>query len=196
MYRLDGGDYERSLATRYRVSFEDQLSLIVRFAPGDTLPICDGGGHFFDLTYLKTIADISDHRVVPTIFNRMGGATRHLALVKGDFTVHYSNTSLRGYLSKLRWRIVNNVRKDTGTEGFRNRELLSPAFFRVKQYLFLPYALSLAGPIIDAIWLALSQRNAGLLIHAPLSVYTAGMILWQYTLKFARAKRKSTAYGA
>ena len=101
MYRLDGGDYVQSLKARYKVSYEDDTVVIVEFSDRDVLPICDGGGHCFDLEFLKRTADTSSEAVVPVIFQTMAQETKKLAVIKSDYTLHYSSADLKTYLKKL-----------------------------------------------------------------------------------------------
>jgi glycosyltransferase involved in cell wall biosynthesis len=194
MYRIDGGDYGKSLR-RYSIAYEDDARLTVRFTERDVLPICDGGGHCFDLSYLKEVADITELALIPVIFNRMAERTAHLGLVKGDFTLHYSTTSVGRYIKKLRWRIIANVHRATGTEGFTNRAGSQPRAFQLKKYLFVLYGFSIIWPLIDACCLAVKYRKRAFLLHLPLSCYAAACITFQYILKLCGVNPKLGGYG-
>lgn len=196
MHRLDGSDYVRSLANRYGIAYEDESVLVVAFGGGDALPICDGGGHCFDLEFLKSACDISDPQVVGAIFPIMAEHSRHLAVVKDDYTLHHATLSLRRYINKLNWRVIANVHAASGSGGFVKREALAPGWFGLKKYLFIPYAFTLVGPLIDAMLLCVKHRRAGFLAHLPLSFYTAAAILYQTALKTAGVRRELKAYGS
>lgn len=191
LYRLDGGDYVRSLKSRYSVAYEDESILIVQFQKGDVLPICDAGGHCFDLGYLR---DLTGADYVPSLFNRMAEETHRLAVIKGDFMLHYSTVSVKQLISKLRWRIITNVHRPIGNEGFVNREKYFPLQFRLKKYLYPLYAFTLVGPLIDALHMTLTKKNPAFLWHFPLAVYTAAFITWQYALKLLKISPRLQSY--
>lgn len=195
MYQLDGGDYVASLSRRYHVCYDSEESMVVEFSENDVLPICDGGGHCFDLEFLREIADLSDVGVIPVIFSLMAERTRRLGVVKGDFTEHHSTVSLKRYFSKIRWRIRSNVHRLTGTEGYTNREAREPEYFRFRKYLFIPYALSVILPTVDAVRMSISRRDVWYLMHTPISLYTACNILWELTLKAMGIRPHLGAYG-
>jgi len=180
MYRIDGGDYVESMRKRYRVIYEDDHLLVAHFSKRDILPICDAGGHCFDLSFLR---ELTGESYVPALFNRMAEHTMTLAVVKGDFMLHYSTVSLKQFLSKLRWRIITNVHKQLGNEGFINRERYAPPTFRLKKYVFPLYAFTLIGPLVDSALLTIRYRKSAYLLHFPLAVYTAAFIVWQYLRK-------------
>lgn len=194
IYRLDGGDYFRSLKRRYTLAYEDQRLLIVKFKDDDLYPICDGGGHCFDLSYLKSHATLSKE-LVPVIFPSMAHQTRRLAVIKDDFTVHYSTASLQRYVRKLHWRVVTSVFQSTGTEGFVSRQRFHPRRVNLKKYLFIAYAFTLIGPFVDAVNMALSRRNIDLLIHFPLTLFTACDIGVQHARKLLRLQPRFASYG-
>ena len=196
MYRIDGSDYARSLKERYTVWHEDERTLIVEFKDNDVLPICDGGGHCFDLEYLKKIGDVNSPGTVSVVFPRMAQSTRKLAVVKNDYTLHFSTATMRGIINKINWRIVINVHECTGTEGFKQRQRLSPRRFATKKYLFMLYAASILGPMSDAIRLAWTKKSWAFLLHLPLTVYLAGFILYQYLLKVIHVRPALKSYGS
>ena len=195
MYGLDGGDYVASLRRRYQVTLDDESSLVVKFGAKDVLPICDGGGHCFDVDFLRQIVDISAAAVVPLIFSLMADRTQALGVIKGDFTEHYSTVSLLRLLKKIHWRIRSNVHRLTGIEGYVNREKREPWTFRMKKFIFIPYALSVVFPLVDALGMCIRRRHAWYLMHVPLSIFTAVAILWELGLKTLGFQPPLRAYG-
>lgn len=191
LYRLDGGDYVSSLRENYTIDYEDESSLIVRFREGETLPICDAGGHCFDLRYLR---ELTGRDYVPSLFNRMARETNRLAVVKGDFMLHYSTVSVRQLVKKLNWRIITNMHREIGNEGYVNREEYFTPAFRRKKFLFPLYGLTLIGPAYDAVALTLRYRDVTYLMHFPLSVYAAAAIGWQFLRKLAGMPPRVPSY--
>jgi glycosyltransferase involved in cell wall biosynthesis len=197
MYGIDGGDYVPSLKKKYKVYFENEKFIIFEFSNKDILPIVDGGAHFFNLDYFKKIADIENPGVILKIFNIMSQETRKLAIVKNDFVVHYSTTGLKNYIEKLKWRIIGNIHYncESGRGAFWAREKLQPGWFRFKKYLFIPFSFSVILPLYASIYLAVSKKQINFILHFPLTVYTAGYIIYQYFFKLINIKPQLKSYG-
>lgn len=195
MHRLDAGDLWSGLQRRYDVVRADPEYLVVRFGKDDVLPIVDGG-HFFRLDYLRTIADVRDHTIIPRLFHVMCAEHRQLGVVKDDFSIHYSTGDYRTATKKIEWRIVMNVHHAaSGSAGFAGREHTQPRAFRLKKYLFIPYALSIGAPAVDAALLSVRYRNPGMLYHLPLTVRAGISILKHTALKALGVNVAQSAYG-
>lgn len=195
MHRLDAGEHFDALRHRYDVIREDPDYVVMQLRKNDVLPIVDGG-HFFRLAYLRTIADVRDHTIIARLFTMMAREHRQLGVVKGDLIRHYSATEYKVAKSKVEWRIVNNVHHvESGAVGFIGREQLQPRSFRMKKYLFIPYALSVAAPALDAALLTVKYRNPGMLYHLPLSVGAGLSILKHTALKALGVKVGQKTYG-
>lgn len=196
MHRLDSGDNWSSLRSRYKVVRETPQYLVVQFAKDDVIPIVDGGGHFFRLDHLRQIADVTDHTIVARLFITMAAEHRQLGVTKDDFISHYSTAEYETAKAKIEWRIVGNVHHaDSGSVGYAGREHLQPRAFRMKKYLFIPYALSVAGPVLDAALLSVKYRSTGMLYHAPLAVRAGLSILKHSALKALGVKVGHGVYG-
>lgn len=178
IYRIDGSDYWNGLLNNYHTEVREKV-LIATFVHSDILPICDAGAHFFDLGYLKSIADINDIRTVPIIFPVMASHTKKLAVISDDYTIHYSKQNWSSFKNKLRWRVISNVHRATGAEGYRSRESFHPRWIYFKTILFVLYGTSIVLPIYDAIRLAVSYRKLGFLVHFPATIYTLAALAKQ-----------------
>ena len=126
----------------------------------------------------------------------MAHADRLLAVVKDDFTDHYSTAHYRTAKAKIEWRVVGNMHHaELGMAGYANREEAQPSSFRWRKYLFLPYAMSLAGPAVDAAILAVRSGKPGMLYHLPLTVATGLSIVKHGALKVLGIKPTQRVYG-
>lgn len=106
------------------------------------------------------------------------------AILEKDGIFHYSADSLERYLNKLKWRVIVNIfYKSIPGTGYSNRESYQPIFFKMKKYLFLPYAISLIFPIITTIKLILKIRSISVLLHPFFSIYIAFQIIYYLFLK-------------
>lgn len=195
MHRIDASDMWHMLQERYRVARAEPDYLVVQLGPRDVLPICDDG-HFFSLEYLRTIADPADLSIIPRLLNLMAREHRQLAVVKDDFMRHYSTSDYRTAKRKIEWRIVGNVHHvASGSVGYASREDLQPAAFSMKKYFFIPYSLSVIGPVIDAARMTVRYRNAAMLYHVPLTTFAGLSILKHTALKALGVKVGHGVYG-
>lgn len=133
---------------------------------------------------------------LPHVFYYLSKADKKIAIMREDPILHYSADSLGKFLSKIKWRIKNNIkfRKRLGDAGFAGREQFGGQFFAYKKYLFLPYSLLLFPVIIDSIYLAGSRRNARYLLHFPLCLYTVWLISYYSASKFMGLKIELKSY--
>lgn len=195
MHRLDAGDHLHALRERYSIVREESDYVVLGIGKSEVLPIIDGG-HFFRIDHLRTLADLSDHTVIARLFTLMALEHRQLGVVKNDRILHHSATEYRVAKAKVEWRIVNNIHHvASGAVGFVGREQLQPRSFRLKKYLFIPYALSIAGPALDAARLTIEYKNSGMLYHLPLAVGAGVSILKHTALKALGVKVGQKAYG-
>jgi glycosyltransferase involved in cell wall biosynthesis len=195
MHRLDAMDIWNELPRRYPLIREEADYRIFEVGKNDAIPICDDG-HFFRFDYLKQLADPGDLTIIPRLLNIMIKEHRLLAIVKDDFNVHHSTADYRTAMRKIEWRIVGNMHHvESGSIGFASRESLQPRSFRLKKYLFLPYALSVAAPALDAAILTVRYRNPAMLYHFPLAVRTGVSIVKHGVLKALGVKPGHQVYG-
>jgi glycosyltransferase involved in cell wall biosynthesis len=195
MYGVDADDYLTSLDNRFkRKEIKEDYTI---FHIGTEIPpICDGGGHFFDLSYLKKHLDVSDPHIVSRIFDEMTARTRTFAAFRNDFILHYSNTQFTNYVNKVYWRIVNNMHYvNVGITGFSGRQHSMPYWFQLKKLLFIPLSLILIWPLYSSIVLVAQTKNLRYFIHTPIAFYTAWTICIQFIRKILRTPPPITTYG-
>ncbi len=143
---------------------------------------------YLDLINEFSLADI------PKIFYRMTEEDTRFAVLKNDFITHYSSDTLNRFLKKIRWRILSNLFfKDKTGAGFSNRQEFSSN--KHKKYLFIPYAFSVILPFAESVIKALKYKNAALLIHTPLTIYTASLILYYSARLMIKRPPQLTRYG-
>lgn len=196
IYRIDSGDFLGCFLKRQNVVFEKNGAYVFEFSQADRLPICDGGGHFFRLEYLRSLEDVSSPDVVPRVFQIMALQFRRIGVVRSDFTMHYATSNFIGFLRKVHWRVVGNVHySHTNMAGQSARDKLSGSLsHRLKKYLFIPYALTFAGPLAHAILLSFRHGHAGYLLHFPATVYTALDIVFQMARRLIGSRPKWGIY--
>lgn len=202
MYGISSGKeyYFKSFTMRYSLESETDSFAVVAFQKSSQLPLVDiCAGNAINLKYVKeAYADsVSDVSIVPRIFSLIAHDIGKIALLKNDSIIHYSSDSYRKYMKKLRWRVIVNIHfaNKVGV-GFSNREDFQPLLFRLKKYLFIPYALSLAIPLCESVYYMFLRKKFVCLLHFPLTVYTAALIVYQLFLKILNCPPKLKSYGA
>ena len=195
MYGIDAGNYRQSLESKFKSQIV-QDSYILYTVTNETLPICDGGGHFFDLSYLKENFDYKNSKTVSRIFDLMVGKTKQFAVVNNDFVEHYSNTTVRAYMHKIKWRVIGNIHYSQETiTGFSERKKSQTSLFKFKKFLFIPLSIVLIWPIYSSAILMVKNRNVLYLLHVFFSLYTAITIVIYFALRLLKIKPVLTHYG-
>ncbi len=196
MYRVDGGDQWTSLRRKYRVLSEQDRACVIRIDEDKELPLCDGGAHFFRLEELRRVADVTDPTVIVRLFDLLARKHRLIGVLADDFIHHYSSASLDVARAKIRTRILANTYESTsGQAQYANRESDQPLAFRLKKFLYLPYSLSVAAPLVDAVALSVRHRNPALMCHFPLAVETGASIVWHKALATLGVSKRVKRYG-
>lgn len=195
MYGIDAGDYIHSLENTFKSKTVHDRYVLYEVT-NETLPICDGGGHFFDLSYLKENFDYKNSKTVSRIFDLMVGKTKQFAVVNNDFVEHYSNTTVRAYMHKIKWRVIGNIHYSQETiTGFSEREKSQTSLFKCKKFLFIPLSIMLIWPIYSSAILMVKNRNILYLLHIFFSLYTAITIVIYFALRLLKIKPVLTHYG-
>jgi glycosyltransferase involved in cell wall biosynthesis len=176
----------------------------VDFGDTNQLPLIEllAMGTLIDVSFFKEqFPDfVSTPENLPHLFYMLMTKETKVAICKRHILVHYSSESVKGYLNKISWRIKNNIHhtEGVGAAGFLVREQLMSSrekgYSRFKKFLFLPYALLILPCLIGTTKLLLTRRKYIYAIHLPLSIYTAGQIVYHQCLKTLGYKPKLTSY--
>ena len=142
-------------------------------------------GTLIDLNYFRSIYDSDKHAedFVHLFYIMIDDGYKDVIVSKNDPLEHYSVDSLKSYLPKLRWRIINNVHyAERAAQGFSGRQKQTRSSC-IRKYLFPLYAISTLFPLIDAMYYAFSRRNSAFLLHPYLCWYVTIYIMFQYVRK-------------
>jgi len=127
----------------------------------------------------------------------MGTENSFLGITHDDVLLHYSAENIKGYLAKIKWRIMNNIfhRKSMGITGYLSRERFnSTNISLIKKYFFIPYSILLLPCFFDSVYLSVTRRNFLYLIHTPLCLYTATLIIIYSVKKMIGVTEVMTSY--
>ena len=191
IYRLtkDFRFFVPSLRKRYNVIYEDTNYIVIKTSTKEgRVPLMEvlAAGGIADRSYLlKNFRKISKNKLLflPNLLVHLLSLSPYIAVMKNDPLYHYSAENAGKYLKKLEWRIKNNIyfTHTTGSAGFLRRERYEGRNTTIQKYLFIPYSLSIVLPFLDALWLCVTRKNLSYLVHVPLSVITAILIVYHYT---------------
>lgn len=158
------------------------------------------GGSMFDKQFLiQNFPKIKEnYSLLNHAFYLIASKSPYLAITKDDPVAHYSSTSLSKYLKKIEWRVTNNVYGTNNIDKtvFLGREAIVKNANIIKKYLFIPYALSFVFPLIDSLRLSITRKQVGYLIHLPLSLYAAILIITHIALKSLGFTPDFKSYGS
>lgn len=190
----------KSWSEKYKIIYKDKNCIVFDFSNVKSLPLIDlfAGGCMIDLSFYRNNFPIIQKNpdLVAQLFYLLDSKRELLAITKNDNTLHYSSVSIYKYLKKISSRVKNNVFDTTmGRAGFLGREKYQIPSFQTKKYLFIPYSFSVIFPLLDSIYLTITRRQLVYLIHLPLCIYTAVLIIYYYFLKSLSLKPKIKSYG-
>ena len=196
VYGINGADYLWSLIKNKYLIVRNENFVEIKLDNKKIIPICDGGGHFFDLQYLKNNFDINNLNISSQIFNLMVFKASHFSVLKNDFINHYGTSTLKVYFKKINFRIINNIFYKNETAGFINRESRMPLYCKIKKIIFIPFSLTFIPAIIYSIEKGIKYKKSYLFILNPFfMIYTSLRILCYYCLKILGIKPKLESYG-
>lgn len=202
IYKLskDAKFFSATMNQKYPMLDDNDFFTIFDLSRTKILPLIElvAGGSMFDAYTLKREFPETKERyeLLPHYFYLLHYKYPYLAIAKNDTLIHYSADTLKRYFKKIKWRVKNNIyhASDMGESGFLGRDKFQPLFFRLKKYLFLPYAYSLIFPLFDSIRLIVTRRNIIYFFHLILTVYTANLIVYHFILKLIGGKSQLRSY--
>ena len=96
---------------------------------------------------------------------------------------HYHVRNFSDFIKKYTWRIRNNYTQKIKGMGLVNRQkYLSPSR-RLRQYLFVPYALTLILPLFDSLKLFIMYKDIVVFWH-PVASFVLALLILKETILF------------
>lgn len=161
--------------------------VIFRLKKNDLIPVVDGGTVTLSLDYMKEhfSGEWNTVSFACTAFDKVVGNTKCCGCIKSDSIRHYSNGKLSVYLSKLRFRVINNLFYK-GESGFSARNHSSRLGFR--KMMFVLYCMSFIFPLLDSIKLSIIYGNWRFLLHI-FYLYYVDVCIFYYLIKSLFGRR-------
>lgn len=144
---------------------------VYQYAEDDIIPIGDGCCTMINLKRAKELygSGVTTQEFATSIFIQMVNTTHKVGIIPNDNIIHYSNTTFRAYLKKLRFRIHINL-NDIEKSGYSSRARYSKKL-RSRKLWFVLYSLSVIGPVLDSVRLSIIYRRPSFLLHFVYTYY-------------------------
>lgn len=135
------------------------------FTDNDLKPIGDGATTMISLDYVRSTWAPETWNVAfwSGMFDNVVSKTGCCGCIRDDEFRHYSNATFKIFLSKQRFRVINNI-FDKQNSGFSVRSVDNKKLQTRKRWFYI-YALTFIGPLFDSIKLSIHYRDASMLLH-------------------------------
>lgn len=189
----------QTMIGRYTVVSKTKAYTVVNLATGE-IPLIElgAGGGMMDLEYFKQEHPLimTQYHLIAHVLHLLRSTHPNLIIMNNDAIMHYSSDTFSSYLQKIIWRVKNNIffTKTLGASGYKGREAYQSMRAKYWKYFFIPYAFSIVIPIFDSLKLVVKRNDVTYLIHVPLTVFTAIVIIYFYLLKLLGASPHLTSY--
>lgn len=180
---------------RKNIIKEEGKCAIMKFEAGDIFPLADSATSTLSLDYMKEKypRDYDSIEFTCRAYDQIILDTKLCGCIKGDDILHNCSSSFNVYLSKLKFRVVNNLFHKEES-GFSSKEKLSDNL-KIRKILFCFYALLVPLPVLDSIRLAVLYRNFSYLLHFVYLYYVCIQVLFFGALKITGRDCKNYNYG-
>ena len=185
-------DGSNGLVIRHGKKDVENNCYVGHFGRGDERPIADSGV-IMDLGYINShFNDEIDTYTTAAITDKIMMDTGYASCVIGDDNIHYTNASFSTYLSKLKFRIINNI-FDVNGSGYSCKAQNDKKMSR-RKYLFPFYTISLILPAVDGIRMSINYKHWIFLFHPFLCLYVLFTIVIMYTKKKFGVRKENKSY--
>ena len=173
-----------------RKAYDDGICML-EFTEKDKRPIADGGTTTFDREFIfKNFPDeMSNIDFICSVSDRILDITNNCLCIKDDTVFHRSSGGIKRYLSKIRFRIINNIFHKSES-GFSSRRVS----LGKKKFLFPLYTFSFILPLIDSLKLAFEYKDVWMLLHIFYCYYTCLFIIWYLILFVCKIDKTNSEY--
>lgn len=184
-----------------RANAEDSNEYFVKFAFREDisdviLELCCVAT-MIDKEYFVDISDFLEKpdKMVHLFYIMLSHGVNSVIVAKNDPVVHYSVDSLKAYIPKLKWRIINNIHyPERSEQGYSGRNSYASGFSKYKKYFFVLYSFSIIIPLIDSIVMSFKRKNVSYMWHCLLSLFVSIYIIYQYIRKILGFTPKLKTY--
>ena len=124
--------------------------------------------------FIRGTFDYADDILSGIKLIRQGGI---VAYIPNATLYHYHIKNISQFIQKYRWRVQNNFSQTIKDTGLVSRLSYMSVLQKIRIMVFIPYALSIVFPLIDAIKLSIRYKNHVMLNHVIISYILALIII-------------------
>ena len=182
VYRYNGYNRIEDLTRQYQHN-KAGTAYILKFDQHDILPLFDALGNMFDIAEARRLYHETGENksFAANIFSNMVQSTGCAAVMVDDYIYHQPGLTTKIYLSKLKWRVKNNLFQDEGV-GYSERSKKDTGL-KKRQYMYIPYCLLILPAFIDSLYMAVKNKDIWFIRHIFFAEYVLFMIVWYIFLK-------------
>jgi len=118
-----------------------------------------------------------------------------VAYVPAAGVYHYHISGVKNFIRKYTWRLRNNFSQEVKGMGIVHRTKYFPLLRRIRMVLFVPYALSIVFPALDAVRLYLTYRDPVMFLHIPMTFLLAVIIVAETVRHITGGNKSVGTYG-
>lgn len=182
VYRYNGYNRIEDITKQYK-NKDVGKGILVDFTDSLFLPLFDALGNMFEVeTARKIFSQQNENKsFAANIFSNMVQNMKCAIIMKEDYICHQPGLTRHVYLSKLKWRVKNNLFQTEGV-GFAERSKKENGL-RKRKFKFVPYCVFIVPTMVDTIRLSVKNRDFYFMNHFLYTEYTFVMIVWYTALK-------------
>ncbi len=156
---------------------------VYQYSEDDITPIGDGGCTMINIQKARELYGerVQTQEFAASIFMQMVNATHKVGIIPDDNIIHYSTAAFGAYLRKLRFKIHTNL-SDIEKSGYSSKARYSKNL-RNRKRIFLLYSLSVVGPVLDSVRLAVIYKRPSLLLHFVYTYYVCAVACIEIVMK-------------
>ena len=213
LYSLPNADGRREPALKRRLNWQQAIDGAIVFdnkIPSSRVLIEFGvQGGMISQSRIRGLLDTPSQDATPLVtiselfgYAKLTDSYFDIGFIPDDPVEHLPSTEWSVVFSKVRWRISNSF--DFSENSIRNSAVRGrlAAQFGAKvrgveisiAVLFALYVLSLIPVLSHAVWISLTRRQAGMLMHVPLSFYVLLVSMSFWVLRFFKKKPSGRRY--
>lgn len=179
------------------IAYSDISGSILKFKDGDATPIGDGGTTIFDFEWIRDhFKDEWDNQAfICSITDKICRETGCCGCIPGDNIVHHARADFKTYLKKLKFRVVNNIFEPDRSGYSARTESATKTTLSKRKYLYVLYSATIILPLLDAIRIALREKDIRLLLHWVYNYYVCFEIAVNLVKKLLGKSSSNRSYG-
>lgn len=172
VYNLNGNNRLEELKKKYHYK-DFGYYVEFNYFENDVLPLFDAAMNMFEVKFVKDLYGKSQEKnnFAANIFEYSVKESGCSAMLKDDFIYHEPNETMQSFLSKMKWRVYNNVFVPKGegigfaARGKRYKEL------KYKKIFFVLYSCLIIPVLLHSIYITIKKRNVCMLLHFVVNEY-------------------------